>query len=211
MSVISIVSEGVTDQTFIEELIFEACDFEVEPEFIYSQPARDATDSSGSTFGGWEAVFEFCEEHFETLSQTADFIIVQIDTDCGYHKNFGVNLHNFGVLRSDFDIRKDTIDVLLGKIGAPKGSDLSNVIFAVCVTSLECWIIMAGHGIEKKTGGEKWLQRKCGKDFSKTVESCKSLCRDIDLEHIQKILETHDLKLFLCEFCQKVPEASLKG
>ncbi|MFD2817214.1 hypothetical protein ACFSYD_26950 [Paracoccus aerius] len=138
MKTIAIVSEGITDQVFLEELIFQCVDFEEEPEFVYAQPVRDATHQHTAPHGGWELVFEYCETRFIDAVQANDYAIIQIDTDCGDHPNFALDLSPGGCDKDDETLVRETIDILKRKVGA----DLLNrfgekIIFAVCVHSID--------------------------------------------------------------------------
>lgn len=211
MTVISIVAEGVTDQTYLEELLFSACVFEDEPEFVFAQPARDATDRS-TTFGGWEAVFEYCKENLGSLSETTDFIIIQLDTDCGYHPNFGIKLDHHGQRRADSELRQDTIDVICQIIDPQDLANFGNrLIFAICVDSLETWVALCSYGKDKKLNAEGWLAHKIGKrDFKKTVIFYRKLSKIINSKNVKSAPDDHSLGMFLQDFCQTIPDASLR-
>ncbi|MGZ8244835.1 hypothetical protein [Methylomagnum sp.] len=101
-----LITEGPTDQEVIEAILTGY--FDEEPDFPLRRPTRDATDTSrqGSP-GGWEKVFEHCENGEDLLREDLlvnDYLIIQIDTDCGEPQNFGVSLTANGEDRPVTDI-----------------------------------------------------------------------------------------------------------
>lgn len=83
MPSIALFTEGITDQIIIESLIFnflkikdyiDVDDLSVN----HIQPMRDATDENKqANFGGWEKVFEYCEQKdmIEAAIASNDFIL----------------------------------------------------------------------------------------------------------------------------------------
>lgn len=94
MVTFALITEGITDQVILDHMVdafYEAKykdEVEVDTEIYINpiQPARDETDASrASTLGGWEEVFKYCS-HSELIADclsSNDFVIIQIDTDCG--------------------------------------------------------------------------------------------------------------------------------
>lgn len=209
MHTIAVIAEGITDQIFIEEMIFRIFEFEEEPEFVYAQPARDISHSHTAPHGGWELVLEYCESHFLDAAEANDFILIQIDTDSGDHPNFGINLSPGGVDRTDAELRAAAIAVLESKIGAANLAKFSErTIFAVCVHSLECWIIFCLFQSHKKKNAFAALQRKIKHiRFSKTAKDYEDISRRIDGSKFGHLLtEDLSLSMFLAEFKAKFPD-----
>ena len=213
MQTIAIISEGITDQVFLEELIFKCIEFDDEPEFIYAQPIRDATHEHTAPHGGWELVLEFCELRMRDTLETNDFTIVQIDTDCGDHPNFGLELSPGGVDKEDSDLIADTIEIIRSKIsGDLLASYGDRLIFAVCVHSLETWIILSLYGETKKKSALNHLQRRVAeKGFKKNVESYLQLSKLLKTKDIAKRLnKAESMGVFLDDFCDKFDVCALK-
>jgi hypothetical protein len=115
MASFMLITEGPTDQEVIESIL--TGHFGEEPDFPFRRPLRDVTDEfrQGSP-GGWERVFEHCEHGEELLRedlQINDYLIIQIDTDCGEERNFGVPPTVNGQDRPVMDIIMDVRKLLL--------------------------------------------------------------------------------------------------
>jgi hypothetical protein len=82
MAKIGLITEGITDQIVIENILMGYFDSNEDYiEFMELQPLRDETDNK-SGYGGWGKVLEYCESSkFKGALQFHDYIIVQIDTD----------------------------------------------------------------------------------------------------------------------------------
>lgn len=98
MPTCALISEGVTDQVvleFIIDAVFTRARFgKVDVNRL--QPLRDASDAATAPYGGWELVLEYCRTSIQDALATNDFVVVQIDTDCGDHPKFGLNLTEGG-------------------------------------------------------------------------------------------------------------------
>lgn len=151
MTTFALITEGITDQVILEHMLGEFYDEKYkeqeEPDIHINpiQPARDDTDASrASTMGGWERVLEHCS-HPDIISSclsSNDFVIIQIDTDCCEHVNFGVSLTVGGIEREFQEIIEDTKELLISKIGKKEYiKHKDRFIFAICVHSLECWLM----------------------------------------------------------------------
>ena len=145
----ALITEGITDQVALE-LILEghyrgrAGDgIDVNP----LQPARDATDQARlppGAFGGWELVLEFCSAHERIREALAfnDYLIIQIDTDCGDQPKYGVPLTLNGQQRPVPELIQDVRARIVGQLGADLYAACKGLILcAVCVHALECWLI----------------------------------------------------------------------
>ena len=147
MTTFALITEGVTDQAVIDVLVCSYYrsknigDIHINP----IQPLQDATDEARSgNYGGWERVLELCSSRERILGHIAtnDYLIIQIDTDCGEHPNFGVPLTIDGVAKPVSQLIEETIAVIVSKIGEEFfESHRRKFIFAVTVYSLECWFL----------------------------------------------------------------------
>lgn len=213
MRTIAIISEGVTDQVFLEELIFECVEFDDEPEFNYAQPIRDVTHEHTAPHGGWELVLEFCELRIRDTLETNDITIIQIDTDCGDHANFGLDLSPGGIDKEDDALIADAVELIRSKIpNELLASCGDRLVFAICVHSLESWIFLCLYGEAKRKNAFNHLRRKVSvKGFKKDVKNYTQLSKSLRSKDIRKHLSTTDsLRAFLDDFCYKVVNCTLK-
>ncbi|MCZ7502762.1 hypothetical protein [Agrobacterium sp. ST15.13.015] len=141
----AIVSEGPTDQVVLDRVISLICESGFEDDVIvnFAQPIRDETDSNKSEIGGWELVLEYCSTRISDALASNDYVVIQIDTDCGEEVNFGVPLTSGGQDRPFVDLIADVERLIAGKIGEPLFSKFKErFIFAVSVHSLESWLLL---------------------------------------------------------------------
>ncbi|PZN82277.1 MAG: hypothetical protein DM484_06735 [Candidatus Methylumidiphilus alinenensis] len=144
MASFALITEGITDQAVLENILtgLYGDDVEVNP----LQPLRDATDTSrikSDSFGGWEQVFEYCQhENFDELLIFNDYVIIQIDSDCGYEVNFGVPLTHGGKDRPVEELVDEVRQKIISKINKASYEQHQNQFkFAIAVHSLECWLL----------------------------------------------------------------------
>lgn len=144
MASFALITEGITDQVVIDAVVYTHYDEIDDIEINVLQPLRDATDASRqAAHGGWENVFEFCATALtDDVFQFNDFVIVNVDTDCGDHKNFGLDFKANGEEKSVDRLVLDTREILSAKIPAPVLEQYRDrIIFAIAVHSVECWLI----------------------------------------------------------------------
>jgi hypothetical protein len=211
MTTIAIVSEGITDQIFLEELIFKCVQFEDEPDFVYAQPARDITHQHNAPHGGWELVFEYCEARILDAVETNDFAIIQVDTDCGDHPNFGLDLCPGGVDKDDATLVRDAIAIVRSKIDPDVLTEHGHkLIFAITVHSSETWILLCLFGDCKKKNSLRHLQRRNGMgQLIKTASSYQRVVADLTSKKCKPHLQGSDsLALFISDFVAKYPNCS---
>ncbi|RAU22985.1 phage tail protein [Paramagnetospirillum kuznetsovii] len=208
MTTFALITEGITDQIALE-LILEGHyrgktdqDIDVEP----LQPTRDATDQSrlpSDAFGGWELVLEYCSLHDRIHEALAfnDYLVIQIDTDCGEEVNYGVPLTIDGAERAIPDL----VEAVRARIIACLSPELhetykGRILFAICVHSLECWLLP----LHERQGDKKRKTHACADKLQralarKTINFAKDYdtYRDIALEyrkanHVARNLEFNE-------------------
>jgi hypothetical protein len=144
MANIGIISEGITDQIVIENILIGLLrddDLSIDP----LQPSRDATDEDLATSAGnWDKVFEYCESsRFQYAVLNTDFIIVQIDADIFKTKEISekYRLH-FATDISVEDCVWQIQNMLIELIGRDFYTSYSSkIIFAISIDSIECWLL----------------------------------------------------------------------
>ena len=136
-----IVAEGAADHTVLRLLLagyFGDSDIVTRP----LQPVRDETGTFES--GGWAQVLEYCASaQFRSAFDYTDFIVIQIDTDVSdKHPSYGISHHDSAGPLSCEKLVEAVCDKLISTIGLDfyqKQKD--KILFAVCVHSIECWIL----------------------------------------------------------------------
>jgi hypothetical protein len=215
MASFMLITEGPTDQEVIEAILTGY--FGEEPDFPFRRPLRDATDESrqGSP-GGWERVFEHCEHGEELLRedlQINDYLIIQIDTDCGEERNFGVPPTVNGQDRPVMDIIMDVRKLLITKLGEDFYRDFQHrILFAISVRSLECWLLPLHIKKPKKTAIkkssqiqacanrlEKYIEEYCKIKYKKDIATYRVLAKDfLDKANIKMTCERNvSFKVFI--------------
>lgn len=144
MTTFALIAEGLTDVAVIENIIYGL--YKDNAQLNPLMPLRDATDTSrdaAGRFSNWELVMQYLSsDQIEEALDNNDYLIVQIDTDAGDHKNFGLNLTISGVTKSIYDIVMECRQLLLSKFPTNILPSMQNrIIFAIPVLSTECWLI----------------------------------------------------------------------
>jgi len=145
----ALITEGITDQVVLAAILqghYRASECEVE--VVPVQPARDQTDiSRQGAFAGWEKVLEACNSPDVIRAALAfnDYLIVQIDTDVGQEVNFGLALTHEGVALDTDTLVASARALIQQRFSALWNDVADRVVFAICVHSLECWLLVE-HG-----------------------------------------------------------------
>lgn len=177
----ALVTEGITDQVLLTSILIGH--YGEEPDISEAQPLRDATDESRQgSFAGWENVLAYCSSDlFEQQFYVNDYVIVQIDTDVCGHKNFEIDLRSEGKDRATQEIIDAVKNFIIQKIDpSVYEKHKENIIFAISIHSLECWLLPA-YG---KTEIEKKKIRKCELHLAKILERF-----DIEFEKTYSIFQ----------------------
>lgn len=220
MASFALITEGITDQVFLEAVLggwYKGVEDEIEVNPL--QPLRDITDEARQNQespGGWERVLEYCAslEHLGSALEFNDYLIVQIDTDCCDHVNFGVSRASDGREKIIGELIDDVISVIKGKmppqiINAGEG----RIFFAVAVDSLECWILplYAYSKADSKRifSCEKHLNQALNRKdirYEKTYEVYRGITAD--LRNMRNIKKCQGLNQSFDIFLQSLPDHS---
>jgi hypothetical protein len=141
----ALVAEGVTDHAVLKTVLLGFFKGQLrEPKFSMSQPDQDATtENEWQRFGNWENVFRYLREgHHRDALQFNQYLVVQLDTDCSERPGFDIPRH-VGGERLDVPI---LVERVVERIRKEIGEDDcrmygERLLFAVCVDSLECWLL----------------------------------------------------------------------
>jgi len=144
MTTFACISEGITDQIVIENILigfFKSYDLELNP----LQPLRDETDrNKQKEFGNWFNIFEYIRsDKFRGALQFNDYVIIQIDTDVCEELHYDVSkLDDSGKRLPPETLVEKVEERLRSEIGEQVYNRFKDrIIFAICVESLECWLL----------------------------------------------------------------------
>ncbi|MFQ2348380.1 MULTISPECIES: hypothetical protein [Aeromonas] len=186
----SIAGEGVTDQVTIQNVL---CGFfdtieDLEQEVIFVQPHQDATDEEDVRgYGSWTSLFSYLKDkRFRDDVVNTSFLIIQVDSDVCEEIGFDVK-------RSASSNSEELVSAIVTRLICQinSGSDgfydkyKENIIFAVCVDSIECWLYKYYENDKQKVKNDKTLNcaasletvifrfhkklstKKCAKEYDK--------------------------------------------
>ncbi len=150
-----LITEGITDQFVIENILIGYFKGDDEIEFRELQPLRDETDENrAKNYGGWCKVIEYCSSsQFKEALLFNDYLIIQIDTDVSDKPDgYGISHYENGKeLSPDKLIEKVMVKFidLIGKQVYQKHE--TKIIFAISVHSIECWLLPLYYNDQKKS------------------------------------------------------------
>ena len=161
MARFGLITEGITDQIVIEYILagfYNSADIQVDA----LQPLRDETDENlAQNPGNWHKVFEYCaaKEFEEALQENGEeyFLIIQIDTDIFDGESVG---EKYQIQIRDAQnqylltemIIQNTVDKFIELIGNQVYEKYQNqIIFAISVHSIECWLLPIYYKNKKKS------------------------------------------------------------
>lgn len=159
----ALVTEGPTDQEVIVNILYGF----YKTKDIFSsilQPSR-GINAEEQTPGGWTHLLAFLEsQRFRDAFSTNEYIIVHFDTDVCDEALFGVEKHSNIVNLVEAVIRR-----LISSIGEDFYQSVQNrIIFAICVDSVECWLLPIYFG---NIVGKRNKQTGCLSTLNEVLES----------------------------------------
>lgn len=143
-----LVTEGITDQIVLENILygfFNDKDLPIDP----LSPLRDATDrNKAATNSNWLEVFEYCQSsRFKEAVVIKDYVIVQTDTDAlkgdSVPEKYRIAFkHADG---QDFTV-EEIIETVKNKLIELIGTEFyttyqEKIIFSISVDQIECWLL----------------------------------------------------------------------
>lgn len=142
MYTFALVTEGLTDQIVLENILFGFFD---DPDIVINplQPLRDETDANRIvTAGNWHQVLEYCASaEFRGAFQFTDYVIIQIDTDVSQDYHVSPRDAAGNELPPDALIERVKL-ALISKIGEDfYQRHQDQTLFAIAVHSIECWLL----------------------------------------------------------------------
>ncbi|MFN3877023.1 MAG: hypothetical protein ACK4MH_01460 [Brevundimonas sp.] len=195
MTTFALITEGITDQVVLERLIDDICasKFDDDIEFVPIQPERDATDAYSAPHGGWALVLEACELRAAEALEYNNYLIVQIDTDLGDDKGYGLGLSDGGIAKSVSVLISDAKNLLASRIGKDVYDENSHrICFAICIHSIESWLLILAADLDHVHTGEARLSRYLKKiDFGglrKTYEGYGEVCDLVKSKRVKEFV-----------------------
>ncbi len=216
MTTFALITEGRTDQAVIENILYGfSGTYDIDIHWVL--PLRDETDLNRiENFSNWALVFEFCKsKKFKQSLQINDYVVVQVDTDVSDEPNYDVpKFENGKELEVDELINRVKIRITNLITDEVYSRFKDRIIFAVCVHSLECWLLPIFYKDKKasKTKGclsalNMALQKTKGVQISgsknvKIYEDISSVfCKNKELRKLS--FENPSFKLFIKELEDK--------
>lgn len=149
MPAFRLITEGITDQIVIENILFGFFDNK-DLEITFAQPLRDATDEDiAKTDGNWHKVLEYCgSDVFKGMFSFEDnYAIIQIDTDVFFGNSMSAEYaiktrNNEGGELNTAGIYERILEKLIEIVGKDfYQENKEKIIFAISIHSLECWLL----------------------------------------------------------------------
>lgn len=154
---IGLVTEGISDQIIISNILYGY--FNDDDLLINElQPLRDETDKNkSSNYGGWGNLIEYCKsEVFKTSFQLLEYVVIQIDTDIC--ESYNISKKENGVDLSVEKLVEKVEEKIIGIIGVDFYTKFEEqIIFAISVHSIECWILPVYYSDRRKSKTENCL------------------------------------------------------
>jgi hypothetical protein len=138
-----LVTEGISDQIVIENILFgffNNKNIPVEP----LQPLRDTSDENRYVGqANWIEVFEYCQTNtFKVEVVMKDFVIVQIDTDAlkgdSVPEKYRLNLQQANLEETISIVKNKLIDLMTTGFYE---QFQHKILFAISVNAIECWLL----------------------------------------------------------------------
>lgn len=140
----ALVTEGITDQIVIENILVGFFD-DPNIDITRLQPAMDETDRNrATTYGNWDQVLKYCSSKiFREAFQFAEteYVVIQIDTDVATGFGVGDKSEKDGPHWVE-ELILDVKAALIKHIGQEFYNNFaSRILFAISVHSIECWLL----------------------------------------------------------------------
>ena len=133
----ALITEGVSEYTVIQHLISR---YFRDDDPIINQIQPKMEKSKQVSEGGWNEVLKYCErEELLHILLENDYVVIQIDTDQSQQFPFDVSHIEKGKEKSSDRLLADVIVRLERNL--PKNIGSNRIIFAICIHTVECWLL----------------------------------------------------------------------
>ncbi|WP_052700373.1 hypothetical protein [Methylocucumis oryzae] len=135
--------EGVTDQAVIQNILcgyFDAPN--LDEDITALQPPFDETSEKQLDGGGWSILFKYlASSRFRDDVLNTGCVIVQIDSDIAEQIPIARYDTNGNELATEILIANMTAELVARIDNSFYAANADKIIFAICVHSLECWLV----------------------------------------------------------------------
>jgi hypothetical protein len=210
MQTFGLISEGVTDNAVLENIIMGYFNEDLSGYVKHLQPPPAAS-------GGWSRVLKYCGSmDFKNDFIDNDFLVIQLDTDKSFEIPFNVPHEENGVKLSVEQLIEKVKERLKQLFLTAFGTDfLTNyghrILFAIAVHSTECWLLPLYYKNVKDKSETKHCYEKLNKEIKGLKKEYKiynaisaAFCSNKKLE--KAFLDNPSFKIFVeNELQTKVP------
>jgi hypothetical protein len=175
MQKFGLISEGVTDNAVLENILIGYFNQDISAYINHLQPPPSAS-------GGWSRVLKYCSSmDFKNDFDNNDFMVIQIDTDKSFERPFNVPHEENGV--------KLSVEQLIDKVKerfqqlflTSFGTDFltqfgHRILFAIAIHSTECWLLPLYY----KSAKDKSEIKNCYEKLNKQIQGLKKEHRIYD-------------------------------
>lgn len=161
---IALVTEGISEHWVIKRIVehYLKDKFESIDNVIVNQIQPQISNNTQTKTGGWSEVLNFCKrtKDVEAALIEADCLIIQIDTDQSDKAPFNVSHHQQGSTpKTNEELYTDIVDKLRSIISSDVYAEYKDkIIFAICIHTIECWLLPIYYTNHHKTDIHKCLE-----------------------------------------------------
>jgi len=156
---IALTTEGKSEHWIIKHLVEN---YFKETEIFFRQVQPQIFDDTQESIGGWLEVLKFCErtDDIKAALVETDYLVIQIDTDESQNINFGVSHTKEGnVAKTHEELYAGVVEKIQGLINNEVFIEHSKkIIFAVCIHTIECWLLPIYFTSNHKSGTRNCLK-----------------------------------------------------
>jgi hypothetical protein len=137
----ALITEGPSENRIIKHIIYN---YFKKDDLIINQIQPKIINGKQHSEGGWNEVLKYCErEELEDIFIEHDYLVIQIDTDLSQLKPFNVSHSNKNnKLKTNEELHNDIVAKLISLINPSiLEKNSNNIIFAVCIHTIECWLL----------------------------------------------------------------------
>ncbi|MEI8205167.1 MAG: phage tail protein [Bacteroidota bacterium] len=148
----TLITEGVSENRIIKHILVK---YFKEYELFFRDAQPQIVNEKQETIGGWNEVLKYCgrTDDLKEIFNNSDYLIIQIDTDQSETKPFDVShSKDDNTSKTVDELYVDVVEKLKGLINPDILESYSNkIFFAICIHSIECWLIPIYYQDKHKT------------------------------------------------------------